>query len=215
MGAGAPAGANAVTWPCHGSLPSRKQGGGCGTRGLQRSSGRPIRSILAHSNSPRRNPAQFSGVSAMAPDRLRLPHPPSRRERSSRIRCSLLETAAGSVAKAVTLNAATVPRAFPSVPALRSRSSKPRCTAETGSHPRPTSCAPTCPEIGRGFGEDCLSVHGSSGWVFRSIAEGREFRSRRPISGLEGTGTPASPRSGARTQAAGDATPFPPLPLTH
>ena len=116
-------------------------------------------------------------------------------------------------AKLASRSAAIDPIPSPPAPEHRSPSSKPRWAAEARRQPRPTSGAPTCPENGRGFGEDCLSVQGSSGWVFRSIAEGREFRRRRPFSGLEGTGTPASPRSGARTQAAGVASSLPPPPL--
>ena len=59
-------------------------------------------------------------------------------------------------------------------------------------------------ENSRGFGEDCLSVQGSSGAVLRSIAEGREFRSRREFSGSEGTmlcrGQVALEKCGAASQ---------------
>jgi len=45
-------------------------------------------------------------------------------------------------------------------------------------------------ENSRGFGEDCLSVQGSSGAGFRSIAGGREFHSRREFSFSKGTTSP-------------------------
>ncbi len=66
-------------------------------------------------------------------------------------------------------------------------------------HP-PTSGQPRCRKNFRGFGEDCLSVQGSSGWGFRSIARGREFRSRREFFRLEGT---ASRRATWRGHAGG------------
>ena len=66
--------------------------------------------------------------------------------------------------------------------------------AGKGIDDRPTWIAPRYRKMARGFGEDCLSVQGSSGWVFRSIARGREFRSRRGFFRLEGTASRSATR---------------------